>query len=418
MWAIHSQPMTFCETIMGQYDYAIIGGGIVGLATAYQLLARRRQARVLLLEKEPRLAIHQTGHNSGVLHSGIYYRPDSLKARTCRQGKKLMQAFCERESIPFEICGKVIVATAERELPTLQMLHERGQANGVKCEIIDRVRLQELEPFAAGVSAIQVPEAGILNYRAVCEALFRQITAEGACVEFDAQVTNLFHDTGDGLVRIVTQDGREYFAKQVVACAGLHSDRLARATGTEPGVRIVPFRGEYYRLKPQAERLCRNLIYPVPNPDFPFLGVHFTRMIEGGVECGPNAVLALSREGYRWRDANLRDVAETLSYPGFLRLAKRYWRTGLGEVVRSLSKRAFVTALQRLVPEITSSDLEPAPAGVRAQAVTANGQLLDDFALVESPQVLHVCNAPSPAATASLEIGRTIVEKLIGSRAG
>lgn len=401
---------------MEQYDFAIVGGGIVGLATAYQLLARRHQARVLLLEKEPQLAMHQTGHNSGVLHSGIYYRPDSLKAGACRQGKLLMQAFCERESIPFEICGKVIVATSDRELPTLRMLYERGQANGVNCEIIGTERLHELEPFAAGVRAIHVPEAGIVNYRAVCETLFRQITADGACVEFGAQVTNLFCDTGDGQVRIVTQAGREYLAKQVVACAGLHSDRLARATGTEPGVRIVPFRGEYYRLKSQAARLCRNLIYPVPNPDFPFLGVHFTRMIEGGVECGPNAVLALAREGYRWRDFSLRDTAEILSYPGFLRLARRYWRTGLGEIVRSLSKRAFVKALQRLVPEITSSDLEPAPAGVRAQAVTAKGQLLDDFALVELPQVLHVCNAPSPAATASLEIGRLIVEKLIGSR--
>lgn len=399
---------------MEQYDFAIVGGGIVGLATAYQLLARRHQTRVLLLEKEPQLAMHQTGHNSGVLHSGIYYRPNSLKASTCRNGKKLMQAFCERENIRFEICGKVIVATAERQLPTLQMLYERGQANGVNCEVIDMARLRELEPHAAGVRAIHVPEAGIVNYRAVCEALFRQITADGACVAFGAEVAKVFRDDGDGQVRIAIKGGREYLAKQVVACAGLHSDRLARATGTEPGVRIVPFRGEYFRLKPQAERLCRNLIYPVPNPDFPFLGVHFTRMIEGGVECGPNAVLALAREGYRWRDINLRDAAETLSYPGFLRLAKRYWRTGLGEVVRSISKQAFVAALRQLVPDITASDLEPAPAGVRAQAVTARGQLLDDFALVESPQVLHVCNAPSPAATASLEIGRTIAEKLIG----
>jgi L-2-hydroxyglutarate oxidase len=261
-----------------------------------------------------------------------------------------------------------------------------------------------------------VPEAGIVNYRAVCDALARRIVADGANIENGVKVTSILDEKSESGARIVAADGREFAARQVVACAGLQSDRLASASGADPGMRIVPFRGEYYRLKPRAEYLCRNLIYPVPNPDFPFLGVHFTRMIDGGVECGPNAVLALAREGYRWRDVSLRDLYEIISYSGFRRLARRYWRTGLAEMVRSASKRSFVKALRQLIPGVTAEDLASAPAGVRAQAVNASGQLLDDFALVESRHVLHVCNAPSPAATASLEIGRLIVEKL-GARA-
>ena len=390
-------------------DVAIVGGGIVGLATAWQLTRRHPEKKVLLLEKEAELAHHQTGHNSGVLHSGIYYKPGSLKAVNCREGKLAMQAFCEEEGLPYEVCGKVIVAVDESELPALERIYERGQANGVKCEVIDQARLKELEPHAAGIRAIHVPEAGIVDYKQVCERLAEKIRAAGGEIVCRAKVRSM--PLHNGAVVLETTSG-DYEADYVINCAGLHSDRVTRLSGQPVEAKIVPFRGEYYELLPEAEHLCRNLIYPVPDPKFPFLGVHFTRMVHGGIECGPNAVLAFAREGYKKTDINLRDLFESLTYPGFLRLAMKHWKMGLGEQWRSISKGAFVKALQRLMPEIQKDHLRPAPAGVRAQALNRGGSLVDDFVIAESERVLNVCNAPSPAATASLNIGRLIVEKL------
>jgi L-2-hydroxyglutarate oxidase len=387
----------------------VVGGGIVGLATAFQFVRRYPGRRVVVLEKEGQVAAHQTGHNSGVLHSGIYYQPGSLKANLCRTGKRDMEAFCRAEELPYEICGKVIVAVTEADLPALQRIHERGQANGITCTLIDRERLADLEPHAAGVQAIHVPETGIVSYRRVCERLAEKVRQTGGDVVLRARVTAVRHHA-DG-VTVVSTAG-EHTARHVVSCAGLHSDRVARLTGVRPGVRIVPFRGEYYALQPAAKHLCRNLIYPTPDPQFPFLGVHFTRMIDGSVECGPNAVLAFGRESYRFFDVNVRDLLGTLSYRGFVRLALRHWRMGLGEVWRSLFKGAFVRALQRLVPAIRAEDLEAAPAGIRAQAVSPEGALVDDFLIVEGERVVNVCNAPSPAATASLQIGATVVDRL------
>ncbi|MCS6830575.1 MAG: L-2-hydroxyglutarate oxidase [Armatimonadota bacterium] len=390
-------------------DVLVVGGGIVGLATAYQLTRSYPYLRVRVVEKEPRLAQHQSGRNSGVLHSGIYYKPGSLKALTCRQGKALMQAFCEREQIPFEICGKVIVATQERELPALQTLMERGRQNGVRCELVTSEHLHQLEPCAAGLQAIHVPESGIVDFRTVCERLAERVREAGGEVLTGAKVLAV-RETSDA-VEVSTSQG-EFIARYFVNCAGLYSDEIARLSGVRPPARIIPFRGEYYLLCEQARRLCRNLIYPVPDPRFPFLGVHFTRTISGEVECGPNAVLAFAREGYRKADVCWRELWTTLTYPGFWRLARRYWRTGVQEMWRSLSKRAFVQCLQRLVPEVRAEHLRPAPAGVRAQAVAPDGQMLDDFVWVDTPRAVHVLNAPSPAATASLAIAERIVQRL------
>lgn len=390
-------------------DLVVVGGGIVGLATAYQFTQRFPGKRVVVLEKEPRVAEHQTGHNSGVLHSGIYYKPGSLKAVNCRAGKLTMERFCAEEGIAHDICGKVIVAVDDADLPALQRIYDRGVANGVRCELIDKARLAELEPHARGVKAIHVPEAGIVNYRQVCERLAEKVRLAGGDVVLGARVTAVHHRP-DG-VTAVTPRG-EFTAKQLVNCGGLHSDRVARLTGQNPGAQIVPFRGEYFALKPSAYKLCRNLIYPTPDPRFPFLGVHFTRMIDGSVECGPNAVLAFGREGYRFFQLNPRDLLQTLAYPGFARMALQHWKMGLGEMWRSLNKAAFVRALQRLVPAVTADDLLPAPAGIRAQAVAPDGSLVDDFLIQEADRVVNVCNAPSPAATASLQIGATITDRL------
>ncbi|HEY2880893.1 MAG TPA: L-2-hydroxyglutarate oxidase, partial [Pirellulales bacterium] len=365
--------------------------------------------KVVVLEKEPALALHQTGRNSGVLHSGIYYKPGTLKAQNCRAGKLAMEQFCAAEGIAYELCGKVIVAVDDSELPALGRIFERGHANGVKCELIDRPRLLELEPHAAGVQAIHVPETGIVDYPAVCQRLADRIKKADGEIAFNARVGRI-EANSDGVV--VESTAGEFRANYLVNCAGLQSDRVAKASGQHVEQKIVPFRGEYFELQPGAAHLCRNLIYPVPDPSFPFLGVHFTRLIHGGVECGPNAVLAFAREGYRKRDISIRDLAETLTYPGFLRLAAKYWKTGAGEMWRSFSKRAFVKALQRLVPEIRGEDLMPAPSGVRAQAVARDGSLVDDFLILETERVVNVCNAPSPAATAALNIGKIIVEKL------
>jgi L-2-hydroxyglutarate oxidase len=390
-------------------DVAIVGGGIIGLATAHELLVRYPSRRVIVLEKEAAPGQHQTGHNSGVLHSGIYYRPGSLRALNCRAGKAAMEQFCGQQGIPFEICGKVIVATCDAELPLLERIYQRGQANGVRCEIIDRHRLLELEPHVAGIRAIHVPEAGIVDYRRVSARLAEMVEHAGSRIVFRARVLRISENPDQ--ITLETTAG-DFAAETVVTCAGLHSDRVARASGHPISAKIVPFRGEYYKLAPTAKHLCRNLIYPVPDPNFPFLGVHFTRRIDGQVECGPNAVLALAREGYRKSDVNLRDFAETLSYGGFLRLAARHWRAGVDELRRSFSKTAFVRALKRLVPAIRADDLISGGSGVRAQAVTPEGTLVDDFLISQSDRLIHVCNAPSPAATASLNIARLIVGQL------
>ncbi|WP_020475652.1 L-2-hydroxyglutarate oxidase [Zavarzinella formosa] len=392
-----------------KFDLAVVGGGIVGLATAYQFTKRLPGKRVVVLEKEARVAEHQTGHNSGVLHSGIYYKPGSLKAINCRAGKKAMEAFCAAEGIAHEICGKVIVAIDDKDLESLQRIYDRGVANGINCAMIGKERLKELEPHAAGIKAIHVPEAGIVNYRQVCERLAERVRESGGEVVLGARVTGVKHHP-DGVT--VQSTAGDYEASQLVNCAGLHSDRVAKLTGEKPAAKIIPFRGEYFELKHSAHHLCKNLIYPTPDPAFPFLGVHFTRMIDGSVECGPNAVLAFGREGYKFFSVNPRDLFESLTYRGFVRMALKHWKMGMGEMWRSLSKKAFVRALQRLVPEITANDLESAPAGIRAQAVSPDGGLVDDFLIQEADRVVNVCNAPSPAATASLQIGETIVDRL------
>ena len=394
-----------------QTDVAIIGGGIVGLATAYRLQERYPVAKVTILEKEGTLAFHQTGRNSGVLHSGIYYRPGSLRATNCREGKQAMIEFCQREGVAYDICGKVIVAVDDSELGNLQNIYERGQANGVKCEIIGVERLRELEPHSAGVKAIHVPEAGIVDYPAVCEKLANRIREKGGTIQFNARVTGMRRSNGR---MVVLNSAEDVEARCVITCAGLHCDRVAKLSGSKPNAKVVPFRGEYYELNPDVQHLCKNLIYPVPDPKFPFLGVHFTRLIHGGIECGPNAVLAFAREGYTKFDINLVDLFESLTYPGFLRMAAKHWKTGCGEMWRSFSKAAFVRALQRLMPDIRAEHLHPAPAGVRAQALGLDGKLVDDFVIQENDLVVNVLNAPSPAATAALNVGRLIVDKLAG----
>ncbi len=394
---------------MKQPAIAIIGGGIVGLATAYRLMERMPGAQLIVLEKEDRVAAHQTGRNSGVIHSGLYYRPGSLKATCCREGKWELIRFCETEGIPYELCGKVIVAVAEAERPRLQALYERGQQNGVACTLIGPAQLRELEPHARGVAAIHVPEAGIVSYRAVAERLRAKLEAAGHRVVLRAPVTRIVPD-GRGVV-LETPAG-VFRADVAVGCAGLYADRIARMDGLEPGVRILPFRGEYYELRPERRHLCRNLIYPVPDPAYPFLGVHFTRMIDGRVECGPSAVLAFAREGYRLTDVRPSELFEMLSYRGFWQLARRHWHRGVQELLQSFSKRYYLHQARRLIPEVTPEDFLPAPSGVRAQAVDPEGRLVDDFLVLESPRMVHVLNAPSPAATSSFRIGALIAARV------
>jgi (S)-2-hydroxyglutarate dehydrogenase len=385
-----------------RYDVAIIGGGIVGLATALNLTERFPRARVVILEKEPRIAAHQTGHNSGVIHSGIYYRPGSYKARQCGEGKGLMRAFCEKHGIKVVDCGKVIVATSSEELPRLQTLYERGQANGVPVEMIEADRLREIEPHAAGIRAIWSPTTAIVDYIEVAEAMARDLRQRGVEIETSAGVTQVAR-TGDGVDLWATR--RAVLAKRIINCAGLYCDVVARMAGAKPDIQIVPFRGEYYMIRPDRRHLVRTLIYPVPDPEFPFLGVHFTNTVHGEVEAGPNAVLAFAREGYTFGRVRPWELGHTLTYSGVWRMARKYWKTGSYEMYRSLSKKAFVKALQRLVPEIRPEDVARGGAGVRAQAVAPDGSLIDDFRIVADETGIHVLNAPSPGATASLSIG-------------
>lgn len=386
-------------------DVAIIGGGIVGIATAHAVQQQRPGASVVVLEKEARLCAHQTGRNSGVIHSGIYYKPGSHKARLCTAGREAMYAFCEEHGIAHQRCGKVIVATEPGELPQLEKLRLRGVENGLEVQSLDAAQLREHEPHMAGIAGLWVKSTGIVDYKAVVAKLAELVMQKGGEVRLGACVS----EAGAG--RVKTQ-AEVFEAAQIINCAGLHSDRVARMSGTEPGAQIVPFRGEYYQLSPEKAHLVKGLIYPVPDPQFPFLGVHCTKMIDGSVHLGPNAVLAFAREGYFKTTVNLRDLAETLTFGGFWKLAARHWRSGFQEVLRSLSRAEFVRSLQRLVPEITGADVIPCAAGVRAQALLADGSLVDDFLIRQEAGIIHVLNAPSPAATASLEIGKHIAKLL------
>lgn len=402
--------MTNTDAAYRPIDVAIVGGGIVGLATALTLLERDPEARVTLFEKESDVATHQTGRNSGVIHSGIYYPPGSLKARYALAGSRSMVAFCERHGVPVDVCGKVIVATQPHELSRLDALRQRGLEHGLAVRTLNPEELSEVEPHATGLAALYVPSTGITDYGAVCRVFAERFSALGGTLQRRTRVERIVTSrTGTPKPRLETTQG-DFEAAFVVNCGGLFSDRLAKKSGAAVAAQIVPFRGEYYELTPERRGLVNNLIYPVPNPDFPFLGVHFTRMIGGGVHAGPNAVLSLKREGYRKRDVDLGDLAEVLRYPGFWRLAKNHAAEGAREVLRSWSKQAFVRSLQTLVPEVQAADIRPAPAGVRAQALLPNGTLADDFLIVRGPQSLHICNAPSPAATASLEIARAVSE--------
>lgn len=394
-------------------DVTLIGGGIVGLATAWNLLQAHPGLKITVLEKEATLAKHQTGHNSGVLHSGIYYKPGSLKAINCRAGKKAMEAFCEEHGVPYKLCGKVIVAVTPDEKPKLQTIFERGQANGVDCELISAERCREIEPHVAVTEAIHVPESGIVDYAEVCVTMGRLIESRGGEVLLRAEVTGMSRGK-DGIttLRHHGDDRTETQTKLVVNCGGLHCDRVTKLSGHEPSAQIVPFRGEYFELTKEAEHLCKTLIYPVPDPAFPFLGVHFTSMIQGGVECGPNAVLALGRECYGKFEVNPRDLWESLTYPGFVKMAAKHWKMGMGEMWRSYNKAAFVKALARLMPEIRAEHLVACPSGIRAQALKPDGTLVDDFIIDEADGVVNINNAPSPAATASLNIGKLVTEKL------
>ncbi|CRK85104.1 L-2-hydroxyglutarate oxidase [Neobacillus massiliamazoniensis] len=391
------------------FDFAIIGGGIVGLSTGMAIYQRFPNAKVVVIEKESVVADHQTGHNSGVIHSGIYYKPGSFKARFARQGSQSMREFCQMYGIEHDICGKVIVATKQEEIPLLDNLYKRGEENGLSISRISSDQLLEIEPHVNGLAAIRVPVAGIVNYRQVSEKFAEIIKENGGEIHLNTKVEKI-HEESDQ-VTIETTRGI-IKANMVINCAGLHSDRMAIAAGYKTDMKIVPFRGEYYKLKPEKRYLVKHLIYPVPNPKFPFLGVHFTRMISGEVDAGPNAVLSFKREGYKKTDFNAKDLAEVLSYGGFWKLAGKFMKEGMEEYVRSFSKKQFTKSLQELIPEIQEDDLIPAPAGVRAQALKADGNMVDDFQIIVGKRSIHVCNAPSPAATASIEIGKEVVRRI------
>ena len=385
----------------------------MGLATALRLKEQRPDLKLLLLEKESEVAMHQTGHNSGVIHSGLYYKPGSLKATNCIRGYQLLLDFCQRESVPYELCGKIVVATRPEQVPILKGLYERGLQNGlVKNRLITASEIKEIEPHVNGIEGIWVPYTGIIDYKAVAEKYAERMQQLGGELHLGQRVEQIIERSGHS--EVICRSGATYQAKLIINCAGLYSDKVAQLTQKDPlRLRIVPFRGEYYLIKPEKQHLVRNLIYPVPDPNFPFLGVHFTRMIDGGVEAGPNAVLAFRREGYQKLDVHWGELWETIQWPGFQKVAGKFWRTGLGEYYRSFSKAAFTKALQELIPSIEADDLVAGEAGVRAQACDYTGGLLDDFAILESSRAINVCNAPSPAATSSLSIGQTVSERAL-----
>ncbi len=392
---------------MKTYDIAVIGGGIVGLASALAL-SKQKRLRLALIEAEEEVAAHQTGNNSGVIHSGLYYKPGSLKAKNCVEGREAMYRFCEENDIAYDKCGKIVVATRKNELSGLAELKRRGDANGLQgIKELKGEQLKEYEPHAQGIAGLHIQETGIVDYKQVSETFARLIQDSGAEILLNTKFTAL---QKNGTEFILETSQNPVQTRHLINCGGLQSDRIAKACGVDPGVRIVPFRGEYYEINADKHHLVNNLIYPVPDPAFPFLGVHFTRMINGGREAGPNAVLAFKREGYRKTSFSLKDTLDTFTYPGFLKLGAKYMKMGLGEFYRSYNKQAFVRAMQRLIPEIESRDIVPGAAGVRAQALEANGALVDDFKIVEAERMIHILNAPSPAATASISIGEKIAK--------
>ena len=392
-------------------SFTIIGAGIVGLATALKLKEKLPDAKITILEKEDDVAKHQTGNNSGVIHSGIYYKPGSLKAKNCVSGYKMLLDFCNSNNIEYNLCGKVIVATNESEVDYLQTLYERGVENGLgNLKILSEAELKEYEPNVNGIAGIHVPQTGIIDYKVVSEKMKEVLLAKEIEIKFNEEVIGI--ESYNSRHKIKTKKN-SYETDFIISCAGLQSDRVASLTEENLNVRIIPFRGEYYKLKDSAKHLVKSLIYPVPDPNFPFLGVHFTNLIDGGVEAGPNAVFSFKREGYSRTSFNLKDTLNSLTWPGFIKVAKKYWRTGMGEFYRSFSKKAFVKALQKLIPQISETDLSQGGAGVRAQACDKTGGLIDDFYLIEKDNIIHVLNAPSPAATASLAIGEYISEKVV-----
>ena len=391
------------------YNYIIIGGGIVGLSTAMALSQRSPQAKIALLEKEASWAVHQTGHNSGIIHSGIYYKPGSFKAKLCRDGNRSMVDFCQQHNIDYEICGKVIVATEPYELPLLENLYQRGVANGIEIQKVTTEEVKEIEPHVSCLAGIWVKSTGIVNYRQVCLKYAELAQAQGVDLFTDTCVQGIKSTSGGHVLE--TNNG-EYQGEFIINCAGLYSDRITELAQEQPPAKIIPFRGEYYELTPEKKYLVNGAIYPVPNPNFPFLGVHFHPGIDGSVHAGPNAVLGFKREAYRKFDFDIKDFMETMTYPGFWKLAAKYPKEGLQEMIRSYSKSIFVRSLQRLIPEVQAEDIVPSPAGVRAQALKLDGSMVDDFLILNRDRAMHVCNAPSPAATASIEIGKQIVSQI------
>ncbi|HEX6983421.1 MAG TPA: L-2-hydroxyglutarate oxidase [Balneolaceae bacterium] len=391
------------------YDFTIVGAGIVGLSTAYKLSAAFPDLNILVLEKENKIAAHQTGNNSGVIHSGIYYEPNSYRAKNCVDGRHQLVDFCHKHDVDYEICGKVIVAGEANDIPRLNEILETGKINKIEgIKKIDAKELAEIEPYTAGVEAIYVPCSGIVDFVGVCEKLKRLVEEKGNNVSCGQEVKNITRNSGE----LTVDTKRDRFkTKFLINCAGLYSDRVAQSAGVRPDIQIVPFRGEYFELKPEARRFVKGLIYPMPNPEFPFLGVHFTKMVSGAIECGPNAVFAFKREGYDKISFNLNETIETLNFPGFWNLAKEHWKMGLDEYYRSFSKKAFVKQLQKLIPSIRPAHLKRAPSGVRAMALQPNGEILDDFHFEVTRNEIHVLNAPSPAATAGLAIGDEIVKR-------
>lgn len=391
------------------YDFAIIGGGIVGLATSIALQEKYPNKTIILVEKESQCATHQTGHNSGVIHSGIYYKPGSYKAILTTKGNQELVKFCQQHHINYDVCGKLIVACEEKELPLLDNLYQRGLNNGIPVKKLCLEEVREIEPYVSCLSAIQVTTSGIVDYKQVAQKYAEIFTNGGGKIQFNTKVININNQSSAQI--LITNQG-DITAKFLINCGGLYSDNIAKLGGIEPKMKIIPFRGEYYELKPEKRYLVKHLIYPVPNPNFPFLGVHFTRLIDGNIHAGPNAVLSLRKEGYKKTDFDLKEFAEIVTYSGLWKLASKYYSEGIEEIIRSFSKTAFVRSLQTLIPEITADDIIPSPAGVRAQALKNDGTLVEDFLIIPTKNSLHVCNAPSPAATASLEIGKAICEQI------